>query len=76
MLLDPTLTAPKLKLDGLIESVPAAEVTVSAIVFEVTPLCAAVILLDPTPAPVASPAELIVTAAVFDELHVAELVRF
>lgn len=72
----PRLMAPKLKLAGVSERVPVAAVTVSAIVFDVTPLCAAVMLLEPTPAPVASPAAVMVTAAVFDELHVAALVRF
>jgi hypothetical protein len=51
-------------------------VTVNAIAFEVTPLCVAVMLLEPTPAPVAKPLVLIVAAAVFDEVQLAELVRF
>ena len=54
----------------------AAAVILSAIVFELTPLCVAVMLLDPTARPVASPLALIVAAAVFDELHAAELVKF
>lgn len=53
-----------------------AVVTVSAIVFEVAPPWVAVMLLDPVPAPVARPVELIVATAVFDEVQVAELVRF
>jgi hypothetical protein len=53
-----------------------AAVTVRAVVFEVTPFCVAVTLLEPTPAPVARPVLLIVAAAVFDEAHVAEFVRF
>ena len=53
-----------------------AGVTLSAIVFEVTPLWVAVILLEPVPAPVASPLGLIVTAAVLDDVQVAEFVRF
>lgn len=53
-----------------------AAVTVTVIALEVTPLCVAVMLLEPVPAPVASPAVLIVTAAVVDEVHVAEFVRF
>ena len=53
-----------------------AAVTVSATLFEVTPLCVAVMLLAPTACPVASPLLLIVAAAVFDELHTAEFVRF
>lgn len=53
-----------------------AAVTVSAKVFEVTPLWVAVMLTEPMPAPVANPAALIVATAVLDEFHVAELVRF
>ena len=53
-----------------------AAVIVRAIVFELTPLCVAVMLLEPMPAPVASPLALIVAAAVFDEIQLAELVRF
>ena len=52
-----------------------AAVTVTAIALEVTPLCVALMLLEPVPAPVASPLVLIVIAAVLEELHVAELVR-
>ena len=52
-----------------IEEVPAltvidcsvAAVTVTAIVFEVMPLCVAVMLLDPIAAPVASPVALMLT---------------
>ena len=51
-------------------------VTVSTIVFEVTPLCVAVMFVDPTPAPLASPLALIVAAEVFEEVQVAEVVRF
>ena len=43
---------------------------------EVTPLCVAVMLLEPMPAPVAKPLVLIVAAAVFEEVQLAELVRF
>lgn len=53
-----------------------AAVTVNAIAFEVIPFCAAVTLLEPTATPVATPLVLIVTAAAFDEVHVAEFVRF
>ena len=53
-----------------------AAVTVSAMVFEVIPPWLAAILLEPVPAPVASPVVLIVTAAVLDELQVAEFVKF
>lgn len=72
----PRLTVPKVKLDGVIESCPVAAVIVSEMVFDITPLCVAVILLEPTPAPVARPVLLIVTAPVFDEVHEAEAVRF
>lgn len=53
-----------------------AAVTLRPIVFDVTPPCVAVMLLDPTPAPFATPLALIVATDVFDEAHVAELVRF
>lgn len=53
-----------------------AAVTANAMVFEVIPFWVAAILLEPTPAPVANPPALMVAAAVFEELHVAELVRF
>ena len=53
-----------------------AAVTVSAIVFEVIPFCVAEMLLEPMPAPVASPTVLIVATVVLDEFHVAELVKF
>ena len=52
-----------------------AAVTVSAIVFEVTPLCVAMMLLDPIPAAAARPLVLMVAAAVFDDVQLAELVR-
>ena len=54
----------------------AEAVTVSASVFDVTPLCVAVMLLEPIPAPVAKPLVLMLAAAVFDELQFAEVVRF
>src|SRR5215469_2081105 len=53
-----------------------AAVTVNAIVFDVTPLWVAVMLLEPSPAPVARPLVLIVAAAVFDDIQLAEFVRF
>lgn len=53
-----------------------AAVTVRAMVFDVIPFWVAETLLEPTPAPVASPLVLIVAAAVLDELQVAEPVRF
>ena len=52
-----------------------AAVTVSAKLLEVTPLCAAVILLEPAPTPEAKPAVTVV-AAILEELQVAEFVRF
>jgi hypothetical protein len=51
-------------------------VTVSAMLLEVTPFCVAEILLEPMAAPFARPLVLIVATAVFEELQVAELVRF
>src|SRR3954449_1632512 len=53
----------------------AAAVTVSAKVLEVTPLCAAVMLVEPMPEPVARPPVLIVAAAVLEEAQVTEVVR-
>ena len=53
-----------------------AAVTVTEITFEVTPLCAALILAEPAATAVARPAPVIVAAAGFDEFHVAEFVRF
>ena len=54
----------------------AAAETVSATVLDVTPLCAALILLEPSPIPVARPLIPIVAAAVFEEVHAAELLMF
>lgn len=53
-----------------------AAVTVKAKLLEVIPFWAAVMLLEPIAAPMATPAALILTAAEFDEAHVAVLVRF
>lgn len=53
-----------------------AAVTVSTIAFEVTPFCVALMLLEPVDTPVAIPLVLIVATAVFDEVQLAELVRF
>lgn len=53
-----------------------AVVTVRAIMLEVTPDCEAVIFVDPTPAPVASPVVLTVAAAEFEDDQVVEFVRF
>jgi hypothetical protein len=52
-----------------------AVLTVSAIVFDVIPLCVAVMLVEPTAFPVASPVLLMVADKVLDEAHVAEGVR-
>ena len=53
-----------------------AAVAVSEITFEVTPLCAALMSAVPVANAVARPALLIVAVAGFDELQVAEFVRF
>ena len=53
-----------------------ATVTFNATLFDVTPLCVALILADPTALPVARPPVLMLATAVFDELQVTELVRF
>jgi hypothetical protein len=50
-------------------TVTAAAVTVSVAV-AVNPSAAALMVVVPAAAPVASPAELIVAAAVFDDVHV------
>lgn len=53
-----------------------AAVTVTAIAFDVTPPCAAVMLLEPTLFAVARPEALTVTTAEFEEDQVAEADRF
>jgi hypothetical protein len=53
-----------------------AAVTASAMAFEVTPFCEAVMLLDPTFMPVASPAAFRVATAGLDEDQAAVFVRF
>ena len=53
-----------------------AAVTVKATAFDVTPLWEAVTLAEPTAFAVARPLVLSVTAVVFEEVHVTELVRF
>jgi hypothetical protein len=50
-------------------------VTVSARTLEVIPACVALMLLEPTLAPVATPLVVIVAAVVFEDVHVTELVR-
>jgi hypothetical protein len=54
---------------------PVAAVTVSASVGAVVPVIFAVIVVGPAPTAVTSPLELIVAAAVLEDIHVAELVR-
>ena len=53
-----------------------ADVTVSAMLLEVTPFCVAEILLEPVATPLAKPVVLIVATAVFEELQITEPVRF
>ena len=53
-----------------------AGATVNKSAGEVTPLRLAVMLLVPTPTPVAKPPEAIVVTVVVAEFHVAEVVRF
>src|SRR5437763_13744709 len=53
-----------------------AAVTVSTSVLEVTPLCAAVMLVEPTTVPVARPLALMVAADAFEEDQATEVVRF
>ena len=54
----------------------AAAVTVSVIEFDVTPLCAALMLVEPTLFAVARPDPLTAAAAEFEEVQVTEVVRF
>jgi hypothetical protein len=56
--------------------VSVAAVTVKAAELEVTAPKVAIIVDEPIPIPVAKPVLVIVAAAVFEELHVAEGVRF
>jgi hypothetical protein len=60
---------------AMLDNVLAAAVTASAAV-PLTPLSEAVILVAPAATPVASPAELMVAAAVLELVHVAEEVMF
>ena len=53
-----------------------AVVTVNVKEFDVIPLCAALMLLEPAAIPVAKPAELMVATPELEELQVAEVVRF
>ena len=60
----------------MVMELSVAAVTFSATLFDVTPLCAALMLADPTAFPVARPPVLMLATAGFDELQVTELVRF
>lgn len=64
--------------DGALTAIDCsvAEVTVSTIAFETTPLWVALTVVVPPVSPVAKPVAVIVATAVLEELHVAELVRF
>ena len=53
-----------------------AAVTVNTAAGDVTPLSAAVMLLVPTPTPVASPPAVIVATVVVAEFHVTDAVMF
>jgi hypothetical protein len=53
-----------------------AAVTVRRRLLDVIPLCDALTLVAPIPVAVARPLVLMLAAAVFEEVHVAELVRF
>ena len=53
-----------------------AAVTVRVSEFDVIPFWDAVMVVEPLPTPVARPLELILAAAEFEEVQVAELVRF
>ena len=53
-----------------------AAVTVSVSEFDVMPFWAAVITVEPLPSPMANPLGLMLAAAGFEEVQVAELVRF
>ena len=53
-----------------------AAVTVRVRMFDVIPLCAALMFVVPTVAPVAKPVGLIVAIDVLDEVQVSEFVRF
>lgn len=53
-----------------------AVVTVKVREFDVIPLCAALMLLEPAAIPVTNPAALIVATPELEEVQVAEVVRF
>ena len=54
----------------------AAAVIFSTTLFDVMPLCVALMLVEPTALPVTNPAVLMLATVVLDELQVTELVRF
>ena len=56
--------------------VSVAAVTVNGKLLDVMPPCTAVMLDDPTPAPVANPVALMVTAARLVDIQVADAVMF
>ena len=65
------------ELDALIViDCSVAAVTVKATVFDVTPLCEAVMFAEPTLFAVDRPVALIEATVVLEEVHVTELVRF
>lgn len=72
--LEPMFSEPDAALTAMDCSV--AELTVSTIVFDATPLCVALTLVVPPVRPVARPVAVIVATAVLEELHVTEVVRF
>ena len=53
-----------------------AAVTFNATLFDVTPFCDALMLVDPTAAPVATPFVLMVATAVLEDVQITELVTF
>jgi hypothetical protein len=57
-------------------SVTAAGSTVRVAPLDVTPLCEAVIIVEPAATPVATPKELIVAVAALEEFQVTVEVRF
>jgi len=72
--LEPMFSEPDAELTAIDWRV--AEVTVSTIVLETTPLCVALTLVVPPATPAAKPVAAIVATEVLEELQVAELVRF
>ena len=60
----------------MLMEVKLAALTFSATLFDVTPLCVALMFADPAATPVATTAMLTVATAVFDDAHATEVVRF